>query len=49
MIHLLDNVGAKLLNRKSTNVPGELTDNGITETVVVQIQNILNNLGSERC
>ena len=45
MTHLLNNVGAEFLNRKSTNIPCELTNNSITKAVVIQIKNILDNLG----
>ena len=41
IMHILNNVGAKLLNRKSTNVPGKLTNDSVTEAVIIQIENIL--------
>ena len=42
--YLLDNVGTKLLHRKSTNVASELTDDSIAETRIIEIEDILNNL-----
>jgi hypothetical protein len=43
-MHLLDNVRAKLLHRKCTDVPGKLTNDGIAKAVVVQVKDVLNNL-----
>jgi hypothetical protein len=44
--HLLNDIRAEFLYRKSTNVTSKLANNGIAEAVVVQIQNILDNLKS---
>jgi hypothetical protein len=45
--HLLNNIGAEFLNRKCTDIPGELTNYGITETIIIQVENILDNLGKQ--
>jgi hypothetical protein len=44
--HFLNDIGAKLLNRKRTNVACELPNNGIAKTIVVKIQDILDNLAT---
>ena len=44
--HLL-NIGAELLNRTCADIPSELTNYGITETIIVQVENILDNLGKQ--
>ena len=45
--HLLNNIGAELLNRTCADIPSELTNYGITETIIVQVENILDNLGKQ--
>jgi len=42
--HFLDYIGAKLLNRKRAHVASELTNDTIAKTIVVKIQDILDNL-----
>ena len=42
--YLLNNVGAELLDGERTDVADELTDNGITEPIVVEVKNVLDNL-----
>ena len=42
--HLFDYVGAKFLHRQSAHVASELSDYGITETIVVEIENVLDDL-----
>lgn len=42
--NLLDDVRAKLLNRKSANIAQELTDDTVAEAVVVEIQDVLHDL-----
>ena len=44
MTNLLDDIGAELLNGQGTDVTQKLTYNGIAETVVIEIQNVLNDL-----
>jgi hypothetical protein len=44
MAHLLNNIGTELLNRKSTNVSSKLTNDSVTEAVVIQVENVLDNL-----
>jgi len=46
-VHLLDDVGAELLDRQSTNIAGELTDNSVTESVVIEIKDVLHNLKTQ--
>jgi hypothetical protein len=43
-VYLLDDVGAEFLDRQGADVASELTDNGIAEPVVVQVENVLNDL-----
>jgi hypothetical protein len=42
--HFLNDIGAKLLDRKRTNVACEVPNNGIAKMIVVKIQDILDNL-----
>jgi len=42
--YLLDNIGAELLDRKCADVADELTNDGITKPVVIEIENVLDNL-----
>lgn len=42
--YLLNNIGAKFLDRQCTNVASELPYHSVTEAVVVQIQDVLNDL-----
>lgn len=42
--HLFDHIRAELLNGQGANVSGELANHGITETVVVQIKDVLHDL-----
>lgn len=44
-LHLLDDVRAEFLNRKSADIPHELADDCITETIVVQVKDVLYDLG----
>ena len=41
---LLDDVGAKLLNGERADVTRKLPDDGIAETIVVKVQDVLDNL-----
>ena len=43
--YLLDDVGTELLDRQRADIASELADNSIAETVVVQVENVLHNLG----
>jgi len=43
-IYLFDDVGAELLDRKSTNVARKLTDDPITEAAIVEVQDVLDHL-----
>jgi hypothetical protein len=43
-VYLLDDVGAEFLDRQGADVASELTDDGIAEPVVVQVENVLNDL-----
>ena len=43
-VYLFDDVGAELLDGKSTNVARKLTDDPITEAVIVEVQDILDHL-----
>ncbi len=42
--HLLDNIGAEFLNRKGADIADELTNDSITEPVVIEVENVLDNL-----
>ena len=42
--YLFDDVGAELLNGKSTNIARKLTDDTITEAVIVEVQDVLDHL-----
>jgi len=42
--YLFDDVGAELLDGKSTNIARELTDDRVTEAVIIEVQNVLNHL-----
>ena len=44
LTHLLDNIGRELLNRQRADVSNELADDGLTEAVVVEVQDILDNV-----
>jgi hypothetical protein len=44
LIDLLNDVGAELLNRERADVANELTDDGITEPVIVEVEDILHDL-----
>lgn len=44
----LNDIGAKLLDRKRTNVACELPNDGIAKTIVVKIQDILDNVVAVR-
>ena len=44
LVYLFNDVGAELLDRKSTNVARKLTDDPITEAVIVEVQDILDHL-----
>jgi len=41
---LFDDIGAELLDGKSTNVARKLTDDPVTEAVVVEVQNVLDDV-----
>ena len=43
-IYLFDDVGAELLDGKSTNIARKLTDDRVTETIIVEVQNVLDDL-----
>ena len=43
-IYLFDDIGTEFLDGKSTNVARKLTNDPITEAVVVEVQNVLDNL-----
>jgi len=43
-MYLFNDVGAKLLDGKSTNVARKLADDRVTEAVVVEVQNVLDDL-----
>ena len=43
-VYLFDDVGAELLDGKSTNVARKLTDDPITEAVIVEVQDVLDDL-----
>jgi len=43
-IYLFNDVGAELLDGKSTNVARKLTDDRVTEAVIVEVQNVLDDL-----
>lgn len=43
-MYLFDDIGAELLDGKSTNVARKLTDDRVTEAVIVEVQNVLDNL-----
>ena len=43
-LNLFDHVGAELLHGQRTDVASELADDGVTETIVIQIENVLDNL-----
>ena len=40
----LDDVGTELLHGEGTDIARELPDDGVTEAVVVQVENVLDNL-----
>lgn len=41
---LLDDVRAELLHGKRTDVASELPNDGVTETIIIKIQDVLHNL-----
>ena len=41
---LLNDVGAEFLNREGADIASELTNDRITETVVIQVEDVLHNL-----
>ena len=41
---LLDDVRAELLHRESTHIARELSDDSVTEAIVVEIEDVLDNL-----
>jgi len=43
-VYLFDDVGAELLDGKSTNVARKLTDDPITEAAIVEVQDVLDDL-----
>ena len=43
-VYLFDDVGTELLDGKSTNVARKLTDDTITEAVIVEVQDVLDDL-----
>ena len=43
-IYLFDDVGAELLDGKSTNIARKLTDNAVTEAVIIEVQDVLDDL-----
>jgi hypothetical protein len=45
--YLLDNIGAELLNGKCADIANELADDSITESVVVEVEDVLHNLINE--
>lgn len=47
MTHLLDDVGGELLNRQRADVADELTDDGLAEAVVVEVEDVLHNVVAE--
>jgi hypothetical protein len=44
LIYLFDDVGAELLDGKSTNIARKLTDDTVTEAVIVEVQDVLDDL-----
>lgn len=46
--YLLDDVGTELLDRQRADIASELTDDSVAETVVVQIENVLHDLGADK-
>jgi hypothetical protein len=44
LIDLLNDIGAELLNRERADVANELTNDGITEPVVIEVEDILHDL-----
>ena len=42
--HLLDNVRTELLHGKRTDVTSELPNDGVAETIIIKIQDVLHNL-----
>jgi hypothetical protein len=42
--YLLNNIRTELLDREGADVADELTNDCITEPVVIKVQNVLNNL-----
>jgi hypothetical protein len=45
--YLLNDIGAELLNRKSADVANELANDGITEPVIIEVEDILHDLTNE--
>ena len=46
-MNLLNHIGAELLHGQRANVASELSNNGITETVVVQVEDVLYHLSKK--
>lgn len=45
LTHLFDYVGAEFLNRQGANITGELANDTVAEPVVVEVEDVLNDLG----
>jgi hypothetical protein len=45
--YLLNDIGAELLNRKSADVANELANDGITEPVIIEVEDILHDLRNQ--
>jgi hypothetical protein len=41
------NIGDRFLNKKCADIPGELANYSITETIIVQVENKLDSLGKQ--
>lgn len=48
VINLLDDIGTEFLNRQGTNVSCKLPDDAIAESVVIEVENVLNDVISVR-
>ena len=42
--YLLDNIGAELLNGKGADIANELANDSITESVIVEVEDVLHDL-----
>ena len=47
--YLLDDIGAELLNGKGADIANELADDSITESVIVEVEDVLHDLMSRSC